>query len=242
MICQQKKESQRRSLLKNPQEGRDNSSFIFNQLSLSIYSINNFKMSIDDNYKKMKSEIKTRLSDFKKVNGANIFYELCFCLLTPQSSARRADYCIQQLKQLDFQNKKINPTPILKQKIRFHNHKGSYLLEFKNNHKKIFLELSKITDGKEKRNFLVKNVKGLGLKEASHFLRNTGHENLAILDRHILKNLIKLNVINELPKTLTPQKYFEIEEKFIEFSNKINIPMDELDLLFWSMETGEIFK
>ena len=89
--------------------------------------------------------------------------------------------------------------------------------------------------------YLVKNVKGLGLKEASHFLRNTGHENLAILDRHILKNLAKLNII-ELPKTLTPKIYFEIENKFQNFSKEVNIPMDELDLLFWSMETGEIFK
>ena len=76
----------------------------------------------------------------------------------------------------------------------------------------------------------------------SHFLRNIGHRNLAILDRHILKNLHKLNVINEIPATLTPKKYFEIENKFIEFSNKVNISMDELDLLFWSQETGEVFK
>ena len=235
MICQLKKRSQ-------PKKGRDSSSFIFNQLNLSIYFCYNFEMNIDDNHKKRKSEIKARLNEFKKVNGTDIFYELCFCLLTPQSSARRADYCIQELKKLDFLNKSVDPIPILKQKIRFHNHKGSYLLEFKNNHKQIFSELNKIPDRREKRKFLVKNVKGLGLKEASHFLRNTGHENLAILDRHILKNLVKLNVIHELPKTLTPQKYFEIEEKFIEFSNKIDIPLDELDLLFWSMETGEIFK
>lgn len=199
-------------------------------------------MELISNYKERKEEIKSRLIDFKNINGDELFYELCFCLLTPQSSAKRADYCIQKLKELDFLNNKINPVSILKQKIRFHNHKSSYLLEFKKNHKIIFDEVNKIKDNKEKRNYLVKNVKGLGLKESSHFLRNTGYRDLAILDRHILKNLVKLNIIKELPKTLTSKKYFEIEEKFQEFSKKIKIPMDELDLLFWSIETGEVFK
>ncbi len=199
-------------------------------------------MDLISSYKERKEEIKSRLIDFKNINGDEIFYELCFCLLTPQSSAKRADYCIQKLKELDFLNNKINPVSILKQKIRFHNHKASYLLEFKKNYKILFIELNKIKDNKEKRNYLVKNVKGLGRKESSHFLRNTGHRDLAILDRHILKNLVKLNIISELPKTLTSKKYFEIEEKFQKFSEKIKIPMDELDLLFWSMETGEVFK
>jgi N-glycosylase/DNA lyase len=94
----------------------------------------------------------------------------------------------------------------------------------------------------EKREYLVKNVKGLGLKEASHFLRNIGHNNLAILDRHILKNLHKLGVIEEVPRSLTKKAYLDIEEKFKRFSKKIGITMDELDLLFWSMETGKVFK
>ncbi|MBI2110240.1 N-glycosylase, partial [Candidatus Woesearchaeota archaeon] len=96
---------------------------------------------------------------------------------------------------------------------------------------------------KEKlRFYLLENVKGFGLKEVGHFMRNVGYKDLAILDRHILKNLYSLGVINEIPKTLNRKKYFEIEEKFREFSKKINIPMDELDLYFWSLETGKVFK
>lgn len=196
-------------------------------------------MDIKQSYESKKEEIKQRLNEFKQ--NKDYFYELCFCLLTPQSSARGADYCIQKLKESNFQNKDINPVPILIQRIRFHNNKGAYLLEFKKKHNLILKNLDEIKDNKEKRMYLVKNVKGLGLKESSHFLRNTGHENLAILDRHILKNLAKLNII-ELPKTLTPKIYFEIESKFQNFSKEVKIPMDELDLLFWSMETGEIFK
>ena len=60
--------------------------------------------------------------------------------------------------------------------------------------------------------------------------------------RNELKNLNNLKVIDEIPKTLTKKKYLELEEKFKQFSNKLKIPIDELDLLFWSQETGEIFK
>ena len=94
-----------------------------------------------------------------------------------------------------------------------------------------------------KREWLVKNVKGLGYKEASHFLRNIGLGfELAILDRHIMKNLMKYGVIDEIPECLSKKCYLFFEEKMKEFSEKVNIPMSDLDLLFWSEETGEIFK
>lgn len=199
-------------------------------------------MDLHKEYSKRKKEIENRLIDFKQLKEEDLFYELCFCLLTPQSSAKRADWCIQELKRRRFKESKFDPAPILKQKIRFHNNKGKYLLEIREKYPKLKEEINKIKNSKEKRDFLVKNVKGFGLKEAAHYLRNTGHENLAILDRHILKNLVKINVIKELPKTLTKKKYFEIENKFKEFSRKVGIPMDHLDLLFWSLEAGEVFK
>jgi N-glycosylase/DNA lyase len=92
------------------------------------------------------------------------------------------------------------------------------------------------------RAWLVDHVKGLGWKEASHFLRNVGYRGLAILDRHILKNLRHHRVISVLPGALTASRYMAIEEKFRRFAGEIDIPMDELDLLFWSRETGEILK
>ena len=95
----------------------------------------------------------------------------------------------------------------------------------------------------EAREWLVANVRGLGYKEASHFLRNVGRgEELAILDRHVLKNLVKHNAIEEIPKTLTKKRYMEIEQKMKEFSQKVSIPLAHLDLLFWSEEAGRVFK
>ncbi|MCD4666851.1 N-glycosylase/DNA lyase [archaeon] len=192
-----------------------------------------------DYYQKKKPEIKSRLKEFE--NNKDYFYELCFCILTPQSSAKSAWKSILKLKELDFQNKNINPEDYIKN-VRFHINKSKYLNELKNNYDFILSNIKQDKDSRELREFLVKNVKGYGYKEASHFLRNIGHKDLAILDRHILKNLIKHKVINELPKSLTPKKYFEIENKFINFSKKTNMPLDHLDLLFWSQETGEIFK
>ena len=95
----------------------------------------------------------------------------------------------------------------------------------------------------EAREWFVDNVKGIGLKEASHFLRNIGlGEDLAILDRHILKNLALLGVIEEVPASLSRRLYLEIEDRMRKFAENIKIPMSHLDLLLWYMETNEIFK
>ncbi|QQG38994.1 MAG: N-glycosylase/DNA lyase [Candidatus Woesearchaeota archaeon] len=199
-------------------------------------------MNIHQEYQKKKPIIEKRLKEFKAVKNDGIFYELCFCILTPQSKGLNADKIVQILKKLDFKNNNFDPTTHLKSLTRFHNHKSQYLQEAKQKYPLVLEKLSSIKDSEELRKWLVENINGFGLKESSHFLRNIGYENLAILDRHILKNLVKNQAIPELPKTLTPKKYFEIEQKFKEFSQKVNIPIDHLDLLFWSLETGEVFK
>ena len=196
-------------------------------------------MSLLKNYKKKRNEIENSLNEFKK--NKDYFYELCFCILTPQSSAKKAWSCIKKLKKADFKNKNIRPNKHIKE-IRFYNNKSKYLNDFKKNHKPIIIKIKESEYPKQLREFLVKNIKGYGYKEASHFLRNIGHNNLSILDRHILKNLKKHKVIKEIPNNLTPKKYCEIEDKFLNFSKKTKIPMDYLYLLFWSQETGEIFK
>ena len=193
-------------------------------------------------YGKRKNEIRQRLKYFKSIKPEEWFYELCFCVLTPQTSARRGDKAISILKEKKFHEKKINTASILKSIVRFHNNKAKYLDEVKKNYSIIFEKIKNTKDSAELRNWLAENIKGIGLKESAHFLRNIGHENLAILDRHILKNLAKYKIIKEAPRALTRNKYLEIEEKFKQFGKDLNIPMDELDLLFWSMETGEVFK
>jgi N-glycosylase/DNA lyase len=197
------------------------------------------------NYKEKKAELKKRLEDFSKISKKeDIFYELCFCLLTPQSNAVKCDEAVKELRKKGFYKKSISIAEIrsiLKGKTRFYKNKARYLLLAKGKFNEIWKELT-TNNAYKAREYLARNVKGLGYKEASHFLRNIGCRNLAILDRHILKNLLKLGVISNMPRSLCKKAYLEIEGKFYKFSKKANIPMDELDLLFWSMETGKVFK
>jgi N-glycosylase/DNA lyase len=196
-------------------------------------------------YRKQRKAIRKRLSEFSAVKQKSYFYELAYCLLTPQSSAINADKTISVLRKKDFRNSNLNPESILRNPnhyIRFHRTKSKHLLALKNQYSTILKQLTGEDNGFDLREWLVKNVKGLGWKESSHFLRNIGYRNLAILDRHILKCLVRLAVLKNLPQTLTAKKYKEIEKIFLAFANEVGIPIDELDLLFWSLATGEILK
>ena len=126
--------------------------------------------------------------------------------------------------------------------MRFGNNKAKYIVNARNIFNETMKRIRANQKPEELRDYLVENVRGMGYKESSHFLRNIGFLDFAILDRHILKNLKKYGVIKEVPKSLTPKRYLEIEEKMKEFSNAVKIPLSHLDLLFWSNETGEIFK
>ncbi len=207
--------------------------------------------SLISEYKKKKKQIKERLREFRglqKARDEDIFAELCFCILTPQSKAVYCDKAIRELKEtwLLF-NGCINSIREKLKGVRFPNNKAGYIVAvrdfFKNGRR---LEIKSRLDNNnilETREWLAKNVKGIGYKEASHFLRNIGMgKDLAILDVHILKNLKRYKVIREIPAALSKKTYLEIEERMRRFAQKINIPMDELDLLFWSRQTGFIFK
>ncbi|MBI2172999.1 MAG: N-glycosylase/DNA lyase [Candidatus Aenigmarchaeota archaeon] len=201
-------------------------------------------------YMQKKDAIEKRLLDFKNVfrncSEKELFAELCFCLLTPQSKARICWRAIEKLKE----NGKLydgNEKEILAwlAGVRFNIGKSSYIIEARNmfHDGTDFAVREKLPpDGKEAREWLADNVKGMGMKEASHFLRNIGFEGLAILDRHILKHLHENGVIDEAKPPGTRKKYLEIEGKFRAFSESVGIPMDHLDLLWWSQEAGEIFK
>lgn len=196
-------------------------------------------------YSQIRDKIKSRLEDFRSIPREKYFYELCYCLCTPQSKAQSAQIVQNELEKMDFLNQDFDPVGILRNKnnyIRFHNQKSIRLIEIKNNFDEILKCLDSTISANEKRDWLFNNIKGLGMKESSHFLRNIGYRNLAILDRHILKHLNLAGVYDEIPKIKSQRHYLEIEERFREFSQKIDIPIDQLDLLFWSNETGEILK
>ncbi|MDR0956547.1 MAG: N-glycosylase/DNA lyase [Endomicrobium sp.] len=186
---------------------------------------------------------------WKQSCDEEIFAELIFCLLTPQS---RAIICWNAVKELIAKNMLLNlkSTDIVKiiNKVRFKNNKAKYIINARelftiNNKIKIKEKIMSFKDIIKLRKWLILNVKGLGYKEASHFLRNIGlGKNLAILDRHILRNLKIYEVIEEVPKTLTTKTYLEIEKRMQNFAKRTRIPMSHLDMLFWCKNTGGIFK
>ncbi len=169
--------------------------------------------SLISDYRKKKPTIKRRLEDFKdlhKGKDGDIFRELCFCILTPQSKAVNCDKAIRTLKNrnLLFGNNMRDIKNILKGLTRFHNKKAAYLAAARKafiNDKKFDIK-NKLNsrDIFKTREWLVKNIKGLGYKEASHFLRNIGLGNdIAILDIHILRNLKKLGIIEKIPRSIS---------------------------------------
>jgi N-glycosylase/DNA lyase len=198
-----------------------------------------------EEYKHKKHAIKRRLNDFRKTGKGStkdVLSELCFCILTPQSNARQCDKAIQELKDkgMLFKANAGAIRPILKGRSRFHNKKAGYLVDARRSFDPAILSAGNIFDIRKK---IVESVKGVGYKEASHFLRNIGlGKDIAILDRHILKNLKRCGVIDKVPSSISVKSYLDIEDSARSFAKRIGLGLEELDLLFWSRETGEIFK
>lgn len=197
--------------------------------------------------------IKERLAEFKRVwdegREEDIFAELIFCILTPQSRAKSCWNAVMKLLDGNLLLRgKINRIIKKLNGVRFKYKKAEYIIEARkmfvvNGRVSVRSKIKEFNENKDAREWLVNNVRGLGFKEASHFLRNIGlGENIAILDRHILKNLSLLGLIEEVPHSLSRKIYLELENKMMKFADMVKIPISHLDLAMWYKETGEIFK
>lgn len=183
-----------------------------------------------------------------------LFKELVFCLLTPQSPALR---CWQVTTEL-FASGSLWTLSLteLSEKlrvVRFRHTKARRILKALASYRNgLFHELVcqlQQLDGThydhviKARALLVQHVEGFGQKEASHFLRNAGFTaNIAILDRHILREMAQAGAIPALPRTLTPRRYLELEKLFFRLAEKTSTTPAQLDLLLWAKATGFVFK
>ncbi len=95
---------------------------------------------------------------------------------------------------------------------------------------------------RDAREWLRRNVRGLGMKESSHFLRNTGRKDVAIIDRHILRVMVDYRLIEEPPRSLTRARYLELEESLRGVAGEASLTLAELDLYMWYMKTGFVFR
>jgi len=194
---------------------------------------------------KVKNLVDSRLREFKEIgNGSSdeIFEELYFCILTANFNAERS---MKIQRRIGDEFLTISKSDLAKKLRelghRFPNTRARYIVDARK-HKNSLKDIVKMfNDDNELREWLVKNVKGIGYKEASHFLRNIGYTSFAIIDFHIIDVLTKHNIIKK-PKVLTKRKYLEIEDLLREIAGKSNVNLAELDLYLWYMETGKILK
>lgn len=197
----------------------------------------------------------TEFSSFKNKSSEDWFSELCFCLLTANAKAKTALTVQQELGFSGFSTLSVSELTktLLDNKHRFHNTKARFIIDARQyiEIKNIMINIIKQEDIKQKnkgkeeheaREWLVQNVKGFGYKESSHFLRNVGYQNVAILDRHILNILFQYKIIKNIPKTLTRKKYLAIEKKMETLADAVSMTQAELDLYLWHMKTGEVLK
>ncbi|PNX46419.1 MAG: N-glycosylase [Thermoplasmata archaeon M9B1D] len=192
----------------------------------------------------IKQKVNQRIKQFKNINKKSndeLFKEMCFCMLTANFNAEKSIKIQNEIGQCFITDSKEQLCNKLREYgHRFPNTRAYYIHQSQ----KCKNDLSRIVnfhDKKAVREWIVKNVKGLGYKEASHFLRNIGFDDYAIIDFHIIDILSSYHIINK-PKTITKNKYLEIEEKLIDLAKKTNLTLAELDLYLWYMETGKILK
>ncbi len=193
-----------------------------------------------------KKIIDSRLKEFEKIlqekNKERIFSELCFCLMTANWQAQKAIQLQEELYEDFFKTEEKELAQKLKKGgHRFWPQRAFNIVEARKHKEKIHELVLDEKDEKKIRTWIAENVRGLGMKESSHFLRNIGYKNCAIIDFHIIDLLVTENLV-EKPKTITPKKYLEIEAILDKLSQKTGISQGELDLYLWYIETGKILK
>ena len=195
----------------------------------------------------IKEVIDSRMKKFEELGNKNskeIFKELCFCILTANFSAQGGIKIQNAINDgfLTLSEKKL-AKKLSELGHRFPNARAKYIFEARIHKDNIKKTLESFNDESETRAWIVKNIKGIGMKEASHFLRNIGYKNLAIIDFHIIDLLVKNNLIEKpKSKSLAPKKYIEIENLLRKIAEKTNLSLGELDLYLWYAETGKVLK
>ena len=202
-----------------------------------------------------RKEIRKRLGEFQEVwrkgSDARLWEELAYCIFTAGASARMGLTAVDAVRPLLLDGEAEAMTVALKNAgaHRFPVARPRYIVSTRNYFRAdcgmaLRKRLRSFRDPVERRDWLAqdKQVKGLGYKEASHFLRNIGVKGHAILDKHVMRCLAEIGVIDTAKPPSTRRKYLEVEQQLIGFARDVAIDFDELDLVLWSMKTGEVLK
>lgn len=199
------------------------------------------------------TDIRTRLAEFDDIwqNGTDLklWEEMVFCFFTGGCSAKMGLRSIEAVRPILMDGTREELTQALLGKHRYPNARAGYIVasrKFLQEHCGMHLrkKLKSFGDDLERRDWLVKEkrVKGLGYKEASHYLRNIGFKGYAILDKHVLRSMTELKIIDDPKPPNTRSRYLMYEQHLKKFADQLKIDFDEMDLVLWSMKTGEILK
>ncbi|MEP6945991.1 MAG: N-glycosylase [Acidobacteriota bacterium] len=199
------------------------------------------------------AEIRGRLSEFESIgkhaSDERLWEEMVFCFFTGGCSARMGIRSIEAVRHLLMDGDQPALARSLTGVHRYPNARSRYIVasrDFLTAHCGMRLRtlLHSFVCPQERRDWLVreKGIKGLGYKEASHYLRNIGFRGYAILDKHVLNSLAELKIINDPKPPNSRSRYLTVEAKLKELTDALEIDFDELDLVLWSMKTGMILK
>ena len=203
-------------------------------------------------YESRREAIRARLDEFAAIGreGDNdrLLEELAFCIFAAGTSARHGTRCVERIRPVLL----LGDRETLRESLRgqrFYNLRSGFVHETRERLRSLCgLDLARwladCPDREERRDRLVRDraIMGIGMKEASHFLRNVGYRGYAILDKHIMRGLCDLGVVDSPERPSRPERYREIERRLHVFADATGIDADELDLLLWSERTGEILK
>jgi N-glycosylase/DNA lyase len=194
---------------------------------------------------KARGYVDRRIREFRELSkkgNREWFSEMCFCILTANSTAKLG-VRIQESVGNGFLTL---PEEELVERLKRFGHR------FPNTRAKFITGARKFADIKDMitarrdtrkmREWLNRHVKGLGWKESSHFLRNVGYTDVAIIDRHVLWVMAKYGLIPRVPKSLNRRLYLAYEEKLERVAEKVGLTLAELDLYLWYMKTGYVMK
>jgi N-glycosylase/DNA lyase len=208
---------------------------------------------IRETHRARASEIRARLAEFDELrrgaSDARLWEELVFCIFTAGASARMGLRSIEAIRPLLERGTHEELAGALTGRHRYPRARSGYVVttrEFLRGDCRMRLRdrLEGFRDPLERRDWLARErgIKGLGYKESSHFLRNIGFRGYAILDKHILRALFEIGRIESPQPPSTRTRYLAAEERMREFARDLGLDFDELDLVLWSMKTGEILK
>jgi N-glycosylase/DNA lyase len=208
---------------------------------------------VKQNHAERRPEILLRLAEFHAVrthgSDERLWEEMVYCFFTGGCSARMGMRSVEAVRHLLIHGEESELASALRGVHRYPRARAAYVV-----HSRGFVrekldfrlrsKLESFENSLERRDWLVreKGIKGLGYKEASHFLRNIGFAGYAILDKHVLRCMAELKIINDPKPPNTRLRYLTVEERLKHLAQRIKIDFDELDLVLWSIKTGEILK